>query len=175
MHCPNCGAEAPLTQRFCRSCGLSLEKIPQVVAEQFSRPESDVLSPHEAEKLQRRQRNIDRWLSTAGVSFVGIAVLSLLAGISYLMVAGSLPLVPGVVILVMLIIGLIAASLGLYSERLKRELSSGTGVNPAPLSSKSATTELPPQTKPNASISVTEHTTKLLEPHDEIQTPSRTS
>ena len=175
MHCPNCGAEAPLTQRFCRSCGLSLEKIPQVFAEQFSRSESDVLSRHDAEKLQRRQQNIERWLSTAGIGFVGIAGLSVLAGISYLMAAGNLPLVPGVVILLMLIVGLIAGSLGLYSEKLKRKLSSGASVNPAPLSSKPITTKLPVQTKADASISVTEHTTKLLEPHDEIHTPSRTS
>jgi NMD protein affecting ribosome stability and mRNA decay len=31
MHCPKCGAEAPLTQKFCRSCGFSLEKVPQLV------------------------------------------------------------------------------------------------------------------------------------------------
>jgi ABC-type transport system involved in cytochrome bd biosynthesis fused ATPase/permease subunit len=163
MHCPNCGSEAPLTQKFCRSCGLSLEKIPQVVAAQFSRSESDVLSDRETEKLQRRQRSIERLLSTAGLGFVGIAVISMLAGISYLMIAGSLPLVPGVVILIMLIVGLIAAFLGLYSEKLKRTLSESSSVNSAPLSSKSITTELPVQTSPDASISVTEHTTKLLE------------
>jgi hypothetical protein len=77
----------------------------------------------EAEKLQRRQRSIERCLSTAGLGFVGIVGLSVLAGISYLMVAGSLPLVPGVVILIMVIGGLIAASLGVYSEKLKRTLS----------------------------------------------------
>ena len=175
MHCPNCGAEAPLTQRFCRSCGLSLEKIPQVVAEQFSRPENDVLGQHEAAKLQRRQQRIERHLSAAGLGFVVVTGLSLLAGISYLIAAGSVPLVPGVVILLMLIVGLIAAFLGIYSEKLKRKLSDSTSLNSLTLSSKSITTELPPQTNPNASISVTEHTTKLLEPHDEIRTPSRTS
>ncbi len=26
MHCPGCGAEASVTQRFCHSCGFCLEK-----------------------------------------------------------------------------------------------------------------------------------------------------
>ena len=39
MHSPGCGAKAPVTQKFCRSCGFSLEKVPQLVAEQLSESE----------------------------------------------------------------------------------------------------------------------------------------
>jgi hypothetical protein len=35
MYCPNCGTEAPVAQKFCRSCGFSLEKVPQLLAEQL--------------------------------------------------------------------------------------------------------------------------------------------
>lgn len=33
MHCPNCGTETSAGQKFCRACGLSLERIAQLLAE----------------------------------------------------------------------------------------------------------------------------------------------
>ena len=36
MHCPGCGVQASLEQKFCRSCGLSLEKVPELL--QSKRP-----------------------------------------------------------------------------------------------------------------------------------------
>jgi hypothetical protein len=36
MHCPDCGARATANQKFCRSCGFSLEKVVQLLAEQPS-------------------------------------------------------------------------------------------------------------------------------------------
>ena len=167
MHCPNCGAEAPLTQKFCRSCGLGLEKIPQVFAEQFSQSDSEILSYQKTAKLQR---TIEGWLSTAALGFVVLVALSVLAGITYLMVAGSLPVVPGIVILILGIAGLSAAGLATYSERLKRKLSDSSALNSATLSTNSITSRLPRQSNEGTSISVTEHTTKLLEPYEEIHT-----
>src|SRR4051812_32206625 len=35
MFCPNCGVENRSDQNYCRSCGLKLDGILQVVAEQF--------------------------------------------------------------------------------------------------------------------------------------------
>ena len=34
MHCPNCGSEAPMEQKFCRSCGFGLGKVALLIAEQ---------------------------------------------------------------------------------------------------------------------------------------------
>ena len=34
MHCPNCGSEAPMDQKFCRSCGFDLGKVARLIAEQ---------------------------------------------------------------------------------------------------------------------------------------------
>ena len=68
MHCPGCGAEAPVTQRFCRSCGFCLEKVPHLVAEQLSESE-EILTGDAAEKLQERQQKIERWLSITGFGF----------------------------------------------------------------------------------------------------------
>ena len=35
MFCPNCGSESGTTQRFCRSCGLRLDTIDQVVRQEL--------------------------------------------------------------------------------------------------------------------------------------------
>src|SRR4029453_18833790 len=97
MHCPGCGTEAPVTQRFCRSCGFSLEKVPQLVAEQLSESE-EILKSEAAEKLQKRQQEIERWLSITGIGFIVLVALSMLVGLIYLMFAGSIPIVPAIVL-----------------------------------------------------------------------------
>ena len=32
MHCPNCGNESDLDQKFCRKCGFNLEPVSKLVA-----------------------------------------------------------------------------------------------------------------------------------------------
>ncbi len=122
MHCPGCGTEAPVTQRFCRSCGFSLEKVPQLVAEQLSESE-DILTSAAAEKLQKRQQKIERWLRITGLGFTALVGLSIFIGLIYLMFAGSLPIVPGIVLLLLILSGFGAGSLAIYSENLKMMLS----------------------------------------------------
>jgi hypothetical protein len=36
MHCPNCGTQVTAEQKFCRSCGLQMEAIQQIVARHLS-------------------------------------------------------------------------------------------------------------------------------------------
>lgn len=156
MHCPKCGAEAPLTQKFCRVCGFSLEKIPQLVTQQPSEPEQ-LLSDEVAEKLQQRKQKIEYWLSMTGIGFATLAALSLLSGLIYLMVAGNIPLIPGVVILIMLLSGIVAGSLSIYSERLKKTLSGRSSLRP------------PIDTYQEAPLSITERTTTLLEKNQTLK------
>jgi uncharacterized membrane protein YvbJ len=60
MYCPSSGNKTSATQKFCRSCGLGLEKIAQSLAEQApTRLDED---------LQKRKRRIERWASIAFVS-----------------------------------------------------------------------------------------------------------
>lgn len=67
MHCPNCGAAAALSQKFCRSCGFSLTEVAQLLDEQSlpNRPEP-VSSP--------------RWLLAGmlGTVILGLSGFSLL-------------------------------------------------------------------------------------------------
>ena len=122
MHCPGCGTEAPVTQKFCRSCGFCLEKVPTLVAEQLSESK-EILTSAAAEKLQKRQQKIERALSITGFGFTALMALSVLTGLIYLLIVGSLPIVPGLVLLTLILGGSVAGLLAIYSERLKKTLS----------------------------------------------------
>ena len=169
MHCPGCGTEAPVSQRFCRTCGFSLEKVPQLVAEQLS--ESDaIVDSKELDKLQRRQQEIDRWLSIAGIGFITLVALSMLVGLFYLMLAGSLPIVPGIVILILILGGFFAASLAMYSEKLKKTLSGSNSLRSKPLPERETTSKPSLEAFDGAFLSVTERTTNLLENGEAVET-----
>lgn len=168
MHCPGCGTEAPLTQKFCRSCGFSLEKVPQLVAERLSE-KGEILTTKAAEKLQKRQQEIERWLTVTGIGFIVLVGLSMLVGLIYLMLAGNLPLVPGIVLLILILGGFTAASLAMYSERLKKTLSGSSSLKSRPLPESELTSKLALEVFEEP-LSVTEGTTNLLDKADAIET-----
>lgn len=68
MYCPNCGTKISLDQKFCRSCGLGLEKIAQSLLEQ--------LPAKLDESLQDRKNKLER-LGVIALSIFGVGVLSL--------------------------------------------------------------------------------------------------
>ena len=70
MFCPSCGNEDRADQKYCRSCGLKLDAVLQVVADQFP---SD-----EYAAMQRSKRIVER-LGTASLSIAGlIGLMSLI-------------------------------------------------------------------------------------------------
>ena len=156
IHCPGCGTEAPVTQKFCRSCGFCLEKVPHLVAEQLSETGASA----EAENLQRRQQNVERWLSRSGFCFTVLMALSVLTGLMYLLLAGSLPIVPGIVLLTLVLGGSAAGLLAMYSEKLKKTLSGSDSRKQLPERENS---EVSIEAYDGPLISVTERTTNLLE------------
>ena len=168
MHCPGCGTEAPLTQKFCRCCGLCLEKVPQLVAEQLSESE-EILTSAAAEKLQTRQKKVEHWLSVTGLGFTTLMSLSVLIGLIYLLVAGSLPIVPGIVLLTLVLGGSVAGLLAMYSENLKKTLSGRSSIR-SRLLPESEESKLPLEAYDKPLISVTERTTNLLEKNDVVET-----
>jgi uncharacterized membrane protein YvbJ len=46
MFCPNCGAKNSTDQKFCRACGMNLEKTAETLIEQFPTDESANLLKH---------------------------------------------------------------------------------------------------------------------------------
>lgn len=166
MHCPNCGTEASLSQKFCRSCGLSLEKVPQLLGEQHSPPESEEGSDKIVGNLRDRQRKIDHWLSLTGYGFISLTYISAITGIAYLVVNKNMPLLPGIVILLCMLGGAIAAFFALYSDFLKKMLAENYPPKSRALPQTEITAKLPLAASQEELISVTEHTTKSLETYD---------
>ena len=75
MYCPNCGNKNSANQKFCRSCGLGLEKIVQSLSEQ--------LPAKRDETLQERKEKLEK-LGVAALSVFGAGVLSfILYGVFY--------------------------------------------------------------------------------------------
>ena len=167
MHCPGCGTEAPVTQKFCRSCGFCLEKIPPLVAEQLSESE-EILTGPTAEKLQKRRQKIDHWLSITGISFTALMALSILTGLIYLLFTGSIPIVPGIVLLTLILGGSVAGLLAMYSENLKQKLS-GSGSLTSRQLPEGEKSKLSLEVYDGPLISVTERTTNLLEKDEVVE------
>lgn len=66
MYCPNCGNKNSADQKFCRSCGLGLQKTAESLAEQL---------PTKIEKsLQQRKEKLER-LGVAALSVFGAGIV----------------------------------------------------------------------------------------------------
>ena len=75
MFCPNCGAKTSTQQKFCRACGLGLEKIALSLTEQ--------LPTGPDEKLLSQKERFER-LGVVALSVFGLGLLAfLLYGIGY--------------------------------------------------------------------------------------------
>jgi hypothetical protein len=114
MYCPNCGNKNSREQKFCRSCGLSLEKIAQSLTEQI---------PTTVERsLAERKERLERF----GVAALCVFVLPVLGYILYsaftkLMVSQG-PLLAALILLGAVVIvgcGLLSAILFAKANELK--------------------------------------------------------
>ena len=148
MHCPNCGSEAPMEQKFCRSCGFGLGKVAMLIAEQAPDENLDSASgpKEETSKLLRRV-----WL-------VFFMTMFLIFG-CYLAVNDRSEGFESFVFIALLL-GMLA--FGSYVEFGRKR--PGEQKSPRPASSTNAPTtkKLEPQPDLEMSASVTEGTTANL-------------
>jgi hypothetical protein len=144
MFCPNCGKSTSVEQKFCRSCGLGLEKAAQSLAEQLSVNNIDTT-------LQNKQRKVERWLTLVGGSVIYKTILvegEVLEGLGFLV----------------FILGIITfALLALYRESLRKKSGKHLSSQTLPLQQPESAEKLLPASYAVALPGVTEHTTELLE------------
>ena len=80
MHCPNCGHTSSSEQKFCRACGMSLEKVVQLLSE---------LSPavRQEAALSTREERLRRAAQRAGVALFASGGVVLFIAICWAIIA----------------------------------------------------------------------------------------
>ncbi|MGH9873364.1 MAG: zinc ribbon domain-containing protein [Pyrinomonadaceae bacterium] len=156
MHCPSCGAETTLDQRFCRSCGMDLETVSKLVAEHSS-PDRLKLEKSLSEKAsQQRMYHSLKW-----------GMICLILGMAVLTVVKTLALdktfnLAGALLLFMAM-GLMCYSvLAPLHERASNSKKLPESDRTGELPETETTKELPPARVPVPVASVTERTTQLI-------------
>ncbi len=154
MYCPNCGNLNSTEQKFCRSCGLALEKIVQSLAEQTQPAALD-------KEIQERQRKVDLWLKIVGGAAATIVAGGVLWGIVYEVILGKADLVAGLMLLGFMIGLILFALLMLYRESLEKR--QGKRDLPKPAEPQAAdTAKLLAESFVQPMQSVTERTTEFI-------------
>jgi hypothetical protein len=157
MYCPNCGNKSSTEQRFCRSCGLGLEKIAQSLTEQ--------LPTQLDESLQERKERLER-LGVAALSVFGVGILSfILYSVFYKLMLTQGKILAGLALLALIIVmgcGVASAFLFAMAKEAKEASAKRQMKEPAELRPGAGTMELLPEAHPEPIFSVAERTTDLL-------------
>lgn len=160
MHCPNCGKGTSPEQKFCRSCGLGLEKFSQLLGEQLKAEAVEPARPAEL-ALREKQQRVERWLGGAAATFVSLLVGLILFAIVYGVIIRQGRWLQGSVFLLLVLAAGCALGLVFYNETLKERLAGGDRA-PEPSLSAPDTAQLLPEAHSTPVHGVTERTTALL-------------
>jgi hypothetical protein len=157
MYCPDCGSQNSAAQRFCRSCGLALEKISQSLAEQ--RPTKLDGS------LQQRKEKLEK-LGVAALSVFGVSIVAFIGYVLFFkLLASQSPFWAAFITLAVLIVvgcGLLSVFLFAKANELKEAPANRQIDTQGELSARRTTSELLTEGHPDQMFSVTERTTDLL-------------
>jgi hypothetical protein len=156
MYCPNCSNKISLDQKFCRTCGLGLEKIAQSLAEQ--------LPTQLNEDLLAKKDRLER-LGVTALSVFGLGLLGLLIYmVGYKLIAqGRLLAALGIIGLIVLVgSGLLSVILFAKANEMKEESNKRRLEQPEEASLRADTAKLLQENRLEPVPSITEHTTELL-------------
>ena len=154
MYCPNCGKPNSSEQKFCRSCGLSLQKVVESLAEQLPAIDLD-------RNLQERKRKVSRWLNVTGGIAISIPVGGILWGIIYEIIIVKGEVLGGSLFLAFVVGLILVALLAVYLDSLEKA-STKHKLSQTHLPQVEETARLMPSSDGDPMSSVTEHTTELL-------------
>jgi hypothetical protein len=151
MHCPNCGKQTSLDQKFCRSCGMKLETSAKALAEHLSVTGFDKSAAQADEKLLlSRLYKMLLW-----------GIIAFISGLALLAVGKDYRIISVMGLLIMLA-GVLVSAYGVLSPLKSAALSGGRSSEPKTLK-QSETKQLPPESFHEPIPTVTERTTNLLE------------
>ena len=159
MHCPRCGTNATVGQQFCRSCGLNLEKVAELLGNEPVIERSSSID--ERVRLRERQQKFQKWGGIAGLITFGLILLLFVILVGQMVLKGA-PLIVGL-LLILLAVG--AGIMGLfqaYSKSLKEKLANPPLRRGSDPSGSDETGRLEAFHEPVSTI--TDRTTELLVP-----------
>lgn len=157
MFCPNCGAKTSIEQKFCRACGLGLEKIALSLNEQLpTRPDENLMS--QKERFER--------MGMVLLSVFGVGVLFLLVyGIVYKLMVTQGKILGGLALLgfiIMAVCGLLSTVLFAKAKEAEQAASKRRIANKEAAVVATPTKELLTEGHFEPVPSVTDRTTELL-------------
>jgi hypothetical protein len=161
MHCPNCGAQAPRDQKFCRKCGLNLEKVPELLSGHI--PEKHGETPASLDKSGRVMESLAMAGSVTFILGGGVFFLYLLYNIVTKMIIDKGHVVLGTSLLLFLIGAGLLLSYVYYVESQKGNARQKSGRPNPEVNGAETTKKLSPPGSLEIITSVTEKTTDLLE------------
>ena len=156
MYCPNCGTKTSTEQKFCRACGLALEKIVTSLSEQL---------PTRVDLSLQQQKERYQKLGMAALSVFGLGVLSLiLYGVGYKLMMSKGDILTGLAMLgfiIMIACGLTSVVLFAKANEVGQEATKRPLQTDLAAGSES-TKELLTEGNFEPVPSVTDRTTELL-------------
>ena|SRR5215510_4084676 len=155
MYCPNCSAGASTDQRFCRSCGMDLQAVAELISAQSGLAKAG--APKKG-GFDARQRASLLWgLFTAFGAVAAASVLRILNREHIQPVGEFTPYLSGILVVIAFI------GLGLACYPFLQTLWSHSEPNHRGSSRTDELTGRMQQLLPEEPLSVTEHTTELME------------
>ena len=154
MHCPNCGIESSVDQKFCRKCGFGLAPVGELMRDSVTSPEDAKLDRARREALIVRQ--MLRWLAW-GIIVLGLGVLMLVVDKSF-DVGKAFKFVCTLVMLA----GMGIATYGVISAMMRGGAATLKASEPKKDELRAATTRELQGGAPISIPSVTERTTELI-------------
>ena len=151
MHCPNCGSEAPMEQKFCRSCGFGLGEVARLIAEQVPDENLDSASDPKEEPSKIFHQV---WFPFFNVMFL----LFLVYGFYWAFNAGVG--VSASIVFIAFLLGMLAY--GTYFEFGRKRAVGQQSPPPASSTNAPTTNKLQPPPDLEMNASVTEQTTANL-------------
>jgi len=122
MFCPNCGTGGESGQKYCRACGLDLNKVQSLVSEQLPAGTLEKSTPEEVSRLLKRKRSVERALVSIGLTGAAVFVVSIVLTIIIKIVIGKGEFLKGGILLSFIIAAAVALALVFYRETLTESL-----------------------------------------------------
>lgn len=157
MFCPNCGANNSTEHKYCRSCGLNIEKIGEILLQQIPSAESA--------ELMKRHKNIEK-IGTIGLTGIGIVGLfgigAMIYSILIKMILSGTNIIGGIIIITFLIFAVMSLIYVVYMKALEDTEKKLKRAKKIEVFESKKTAELLEE-KPFSPVpSITESTTKSL-------------